>query len=388
MIFARRRRPQVSAENQAMRTGEVSKILSKEWSAMPAVSSSPVIKGPNLLSTVQNEKQFYQDQARQLKEWFNSKYPDYVYRRRPNHSRRPRRKPDAAPDSRSIHDVADDGGFEDSADSPPDLEASHVPDAMADTLRAASSHEARQYNDKLHSRTANYSYPNYDPSYRSNGRHENHTSYPATNGDRFSGSPTSSSQMTPPLQYPGVSQSRTQSHSTSLYGNGSVDHQNWNVPSGRSSSWLGNSSERSYPSLAEPKAQDPTTNWQRPIPSSGNLAGSSAQSSYILPTLGSPFFPDHPPAQGALSNSHSQLTSYHSNDVSPPTLPLLSERQFDDPSNLANSSSIGTNTYHPTSGRNSVFYPSRATPQMLPSISSYAQTHPSPPGLSTVKGFW
>jgi hypothetical protein len=38
MIFARRRRPQVSAENQAMRTGEISKILSKEWAVMSPVS--------------------------------------------------------------------------------------------------------------------------------------------------------------------------------------------------------------------------------------------------------------------------------------------------------------------------------------------------------------
>lgn len=37
MIFARRRRPQVSAENQAMRTGEVSKILSREWNGMSSV---------------------------------------------------------------------------------------------------------------------------------------------------------------------------------------------------------------------------------------------------------------------------------------------------------------------------------------------------------------
>ncbi|THU98222.1 sex determining region Y, partial [Dendrothele bispora CBS 962.96] len=60
MIFARRRRPQVSSENQSMRTGEISKILSKEWTSMPA-----------------SEKQFYLDQAKQLKETFNSKYPDY-----------------------------------------------------------------------------------------------------------------------------------------------------------------------------------------------------------------------------------------------------------------------------------------------------------------------
>lgn len=40
MIFARCRRPQVSSENQSMRTGEISKILSKEWnSMMPAASA-------------------------------------------------------------------------------------------------------------------------------------------------------------------------------------------------------------------------------------------------------------------------------------------------------------------------------------------------------------
>jgi hypothetical protein len=37
MIFARRRRPQVSAENQSMKTGAISKILSQEWANMPAV---------------------------------------------------------------------------------------------------------------------------------------------------------------------------------------------------------------------------------------------------------------------------------------------------------------------------------------------------------------
>jgi HMG (high mobility group) box len=38
MIFARRRRPQVSAANQTMRTGDISKILSKEWNSMDMVS--------------------------------------------------------------------------------------------------------------------------------------------------------------------------------------------------------------------------------------------------------------------------------------------------------------------------------------------------------------
>ncbi|KIJ22564.1 hypothetical protein M422DRAFT_276978 [Sphaerobolus stellatus SS14] len=87
MIFARRRRPQVSAANQMMRTGEISKILSKEWNTMPL-----------------SEKQFYLDQAKKLKENFNSKYPDYVYRRRPNNSRKKRRN-DAAP--YDLHDFED-----------------------------------------------------------------------------------------------------------------------------------------------------------------------------------------------------------------------------------------------------------------------------------------
>ncbi|KIK56512.1 hypothetical protein GYMLUDRAFT_76072 [Collybiopsis luxurians FD-317 M1] len=86
MIFARRRRPQVSSENQSMRTGEISKILSKEWNSMPP-----------------SEKQFYLDRAKELKETFNNKYPDYVYRRRPNNSRRKRK------DNNGVHSVDGSG---------------------------------------------------------------------------------------------------------------------------------------------------------------------------------------------------------------------------------------------------------------------------------------
>ncbi|KAG2130286.1 uncharacterized protein EDB93DRAFT_82822 [Suillus bovinus] len=93
MIFARRRRPQVSAENQSMRTGDVSKVLSREWNAMDM-----------------SEKQFYLDQAKQLKDNFNIKYPDYVYKRRPNNSRKKRRADytGMAGDSASTVDSVDD----------------------------------------------------------------------------------------------------------------------------------------------------------------------------------------------------------------------------------------------------------------------------------------
>ncbi|KAI0933024.1 hypothetical protein AcW1_000036 [Taiwanofungus camphoratus] len=92
MIFARRRRPQISAANQMMRTGDISKILSKEWSAMDM-----------------SEKKFYLDQAKKLKDTFNNKYPDYVYRRRPNNSRKKRKSDpgqNSPPDSLSA-DVED-----------------------------------------------------------------------------------------------------------------------------------------------------------------------------------------------------------------------------------------------------------------------------------------
>ncbi|KLO16240.1 hypothetical protein SCHPADRAFT_938014 [Schizopora paradoxa] len=110
MIFARRRRPQVSAANQMMRTGEISKILSKEWNSMPM-----------------SEKQFYLDQAKKLKDNFNNKYPDYVYRRRPNNSRRKRRadnglgRPYDGGGSAEHHD--DSGSTEFDENSPVDLPA-------------------------------------------------------------------------------------------------------------------------------------------------------------------------------------------------------------------------------------------------------------------------
>lgn len=52
MIFARRRRPQVSAENQSMRTGEISKILSKEWNAMELVNSSAAFPLKRVLTII------------------------------------------------------------------------------------------------------------------------------------------------------------------------------------------------------------------------------------------------------------------------------------------------------------------------------------------------
>ncbi|KAF7378070.1 HMG box domain-containing protein [Mycena sanguinolenta] len=115
MIFARRRRPQVSAENQSMRTGDISKILSQEWKAMAP-----------------SDKSFYLAQAKQLKETFNSKYPDYVYRRRPNNTRKKRSTASPHSSSHSPHPPyanghATDGESSPDAETPPPLPASAPP---------------------------------------------------------------------------------------------------------------------------------------------------------------------------------------------------------------------------------------------------------------------
>lgn len=74
MIFARKRRPEVAADNPNLRTGEISKLLSAEWKAIDTES-----------------KQFYLTKAKELKENFTSIFPTYVYKRRPNNSRKRRK---------------------------------------------------------------------------------------------------------------------------------------------------------------------------------------------------------------------------------------------------------------------------------------------------------
>jgi hypothetical protein len=76
---------------------------------MVSYSSAAMWRTFPLIYTTKADKQFYLDQAKRLKETFNSKYPDYVYRRRPNNSRK-KRRPDANPllDPSTAGDAGDD----------------------------------------------------------------------------------------------------------------------------------------------------------------------------------------------------------------------------------------------------------------------------------------
>ncbi|TRM58492.1 hypothetical protein BD626DRAFT_573500 [Schizophyllum amplum] len=167
MIFARRRRPQVSAANQSMRTGEISKILSKEWTQMPL-----------------SEKQFYLDQAKHLKDNFNSKYPEYVYRRKPNNSARRRRRTDAggspeAEEQEQAHGPADD----DAGDTPPARaaaypypdtgvrrETEYFPERLSDfTLHRPSTHGQHGYMNGWTGSSSSRRPQSYSPSSSSHG---------------------------------------------------------------------------------------------------------------------------------------------------------------------------------------------------------------------------
>ncbi|EAU87145.2 hypothetical protein CC1G_05834 [Coprinopsis cinerea okayama7 len=266
MIFARRRRPQVSAENQSLRTGEVSKLLSKEWSTMPA-----------------SEKQFYQEQAKLLKDSFNSKYPDYVYRRRPNNSRR-RRRSDAslkAPDD-ITGDMGDDaispgGGF----DSPTDPD-DHF-DAGSDHSYSRLSHEPPLFGDP-----SGIKYPAarsaHHPSNDLYFRHPSNTNDPRLSFNT-SGSDRMSQNMAPSLlQQPRIQQSLQ--HSTGNYGYGQSSssggtfnsQQGWNARIPREPSlWSGGlHQDRTNSSLdLKPIGLGSSDNWSHsPTSSTGSSNGS------------------------------------------------------------------------------------------------------------------
>ena len=105
MIFARKRRPEVAADNPNLRTGEISKLLSAEWKSIDTES-----------------KQFYLTKAKELKENFTSIFPTYVYKRRPNNSRKRRKTEDngyGGPSAISAIDRGEGGMSDEDEGSPP-----------------------------------------------------------------------------------------------------------------------------------------------------------------------------------------------------------------------------------------------------------------------------
>ncbi|KAJ7038378.1 hypothetical protein C8F04DRAFT_1255959 [Mycena alexandri] len=304
MIFARRRRPQVSAEHQSMRTGDISKILSQEWKAMSA-----------------SDKQFYLTQAKQLKESFNAKYPDYVYRRRPNNTRKRRKNPDSASlgantASSSGSPAGDDDTSSPDAEDPPPLPDAHLgaghggryPTQYAGYAYGAgygAGGSGMYGHAHGHGRPASYPYPpahaNNEAAYRAFDapRLLSSTYYPP-----YDNNAASSSHNLP--SHTGAGLRKAQSSPSMPWA--STSHSNGGSPSlphlnGHAHSLSASSSSHSAHSSPHALPSDAANTYFQP--SSGGTAGSYAQAhTHSPPTRYSPY-----PSSNSNSNSHSHSHS-------------------------------------------------------------------------------
>ncbi|KAG1741621.1 hypothetical protein EDB19DRAFT_1634379 [Suillus lakei] len=309
MIFARRRRPQVSAENQSMRTGDVSKVLSREWNAMDM-----------------SEKQFYLDQAKHLKDNFNLKYPDYVYRRRPNNSRK-KRKADStgmAADSASTMDAVDDQSSNPEYGEISPVEYHHDSHERYESSgpEVCASTEATYNTSYLPPARASM-YPPADPlPYHAHSGNDRRAPYLSSHGrvtpDAVMGPSTSAPRGStntayfPPFVHdgphapsasylPGQSGREGQWHPTGRDDLVRTPVQSWSQGGSEPSLHVGDDRHRQYQAAqASPSSWD--TSPSEPLASSNTSVHSS---SYGFPTLNSPFYPSQ-------SSSHNVYSAQQS----------------------------------------------------------------------------
>ncbi|EGN94289.1 hypothetical protein SERLA73DRAFT_162951 [Serpula lacrymans var. lacrymans S7.3] len=429
MIFARRRRPQVSAENQSMRTGEISKILSREWVAMDM-----------------SEKQFYLDQAKLLKENFNNKYPDYVYRRRPNNTRKKRRtdpgtsKPLEHPVA--VDQLADELPQADYGDTSPIDSEDQVMEGVPQNLRYPSLesdiHHGTEYDIQRgvassHSRSSSYHPP--DNSYRQMGASGTRLSYISPPHGRATPDmavvpPAASARLLDSVnhasQFPSYLHNVQSHHHPSLYSSETNSaHGFWDASAttrgdqGRPPSWVSGSHDRSAVPMDDKSHLYPSVS---PHPWNGNVSpapvGTSSVSgphtpNYAFPTLNSPFYPN----QGHLQGNYNPSSSSPSNSAQPYTTSSqmqsnsLGTRQSSghgyenrsfsplppiNPS-YSQSNSHDMQSYHHQQIRN----PTAPSQMSLPTVQTISQAtyrqshplHPSPPAgsgadLSSHIGYW
>ncbi|KAF8996144.1 hypothetical protein BDQ17DRAFT_1429919 [Cyathus striatus] len=352
MIFARRRRPQVSAENQSMRTGEISKILSKEWNSMPS-----------------QEKQFYLDSAKQLKDSFNSKYPDYVYRRRPNNSRRRRRADSSS--MRSVDGLHVSDGGEDYAGNADPGEISPVDDEghldLSRDIRFSRAPAA-----DLPQTYGNYSFPD-ESTFRSAGTPNARLSI-SSNGERLNHSvaalPTPRMhQSGHNLQGYGYLGAQPEA---SQYGTESLNSSdNWH---GRHGMWSPANNQQ-VTSASKSFSSSPQFSW------TGTSTGSSTSmaGSYPLPSYSS-FSPSN---YGQASETGSQGTSSSSSYGSPvqsmrSVPPYLNGRDYNSPT-LGTSPPVGSSL--PFSDHKEYvnpYMPSRSNSVRVPPTSNPSRATPRP----------
>ena len=273
--------------------------------------------------TFQDQKQYYQEQAKLLKDTFNSKYPDYVYRRRPNNSRR-RRPTSSNVKTDGLAGEGEDGLSIGEFESPTDGEE-HI-DESGDSSYGRNSHEPPSYGEIG-------KYPASATSMSRSATHPFHSAHPLTgyrNPDSRLPYPVPSERISHSLSHRGSNPSLNYGMgSGSSYSNGDVGSgpQSWHgrmergsIDRGSHSGWS-SSQDRSLPSLKDYSRTLPTSsgNW---LPSltqsnSGSHGGSSSHGSNSFATLNSPFYPPASNVSDYSSNSGSGGSQYDSLSLQP-----------------------------------------------------------------------
>jgi len=363
-----------------------------------------------------SEKQFYLEQAKQLKETFNTRYPDYVYRRRPNNSRKRRRSDGGTMrpvDQSLLGDHADDlAGGVDLESSPTDTDDHFEPAISPSYSRppytiSTPIDQTSKYGG--HSRGPGHQVSS-DPPFRSNGHSDPRLSYSgSTNSERL-GSTLTSPRL--PMNQSALHYYQSHSQTTpSVYGTDSTSqhqvnpHQGWQGrPERVGASWLGGGGQDRVHSLGNQKQNTysptatatTTSSWSSP--STDSPTTTTPSSGNYFPTLTMPFYPSQQQSPTFHSNVPSGSTSTSS--VPPQTHPSFESlghiqsgsmsRDFT-PRGYGGSSSSG-NPY-PASTRD-LSYPQRTLPPVHP-VSAYSHSqHSSQPSSSSVghsnppHGFW
>lgn len=346
----------------------------------------------------QSDKQFYLDQAKLLKDNFNQRYPDYVYRRRPNNSRK-RRKPDPSlgppVDHASTSDIVDDypGSADYSDISPVDVTDTDDPRHSVQDVRYASlpADPSGGTYSTTQSRASSYQPP--DVSYRPLG--DTRISYisrpgrttPDTSITSIS-SASRGSEHGANYYHPYLPAQHHHAQSSSYFPESSSTAEVWSSTRDDQSrmqmqSWSQNTQDlggddrhRGYPQAVSSHAWA-NTGGSEGIPSSSSSGASTANFSF--PTLNSPFYPPQSSAQEGFSSSSVQpisVASQHYGVVAPIPGNPVSGRSYpslQQPYSSSSSSAVGS--YQPQA---------RTVPLTLPSgqpVSSYpqAQSTSTPP---------
>jgi len=335
----------------------------------------------------QREKQFYQDQAKQLKDAFNSRYPDYVYRRRPNNSRR-KRKPDGSAvrqvDKTAPLDMGDDvSGIGDVGESPTDSDDTQEVPPDWNEVRQSSYGDFSRFASP-HAPSPSFPYPVAGHPLQSNGAHDSSLLYDQDpySANQLHGPPLSASVAPPqpahPLPYP-----RSYPYLAPLFGS-EYSHETY-IPVVRPAAWpLGSG----HDCVAAHKSHSFSTSanssaWpHRPSEASNPTLDTTFSPTYVLPTLNSPFYPNQTPSQSSISDS---TYSPHAYSVSrSPGLSQSASSPGRDYNNSAYPSTLPRSHPNAASGRTGPFYPRRnSSPysshfQLLPPPSSGPGAPPNP----------